>query len=117
MPLEMEFLDLPALRSPTPSVRCGASVEFEAYCDLGPLSLEDLENFNLLEWWEGKQAIFPNLSRMARQFLACPASSAFVESVFSHAKRLHGDLSRQRSECSLQQMLIATYNNNPVEHL
>ena len=36
-----------------------------------------------LEWWAKNSKRFPNLARMARQFLGVPASSATVERLFS----------------------------------
>ena len=36
-----------------------------------------------LEWWAKNSKLFPNLARMARQFLGVPASSATVERLFS----------------------------------
>jgi hypothetical protein len=38
------------------------------------------ENFdpdlNVMAWWRDRQLLFPTLSKMARQFLSCPATSA-----------------------------------------
>ena len=36
-----------------------------------------------LKWWADNKKRFPNLARMARQYLGCPASSATVERLFS----------------------------------
>lgn len=36
-----------------------------------------------LEWWKEHAKRYPNLSIMARQYLACPATSATVERLFS----------------------------------
>ena len=38
-----------------------------------------------LDFWRMHEKSFPNLARMARQFLVCPASSASVERIFSVA--------------------------------
>jgi hypothetical protein len=49
------------------------------------------ENADLLEWWKNNQQQFPNLSQMARDYLAIPASSVPCEQVFSAGKNLITD--------------------------
>ena len=44
---------------------------------------------DVLEWWRWQRHVFPDLSRMAQQYLAAPASSAGVERLFSRAGRYH----------------------------
>ena len=34
---------------------------------------------NALEWWKGSQSMYPKLSKMARDVMAVPATSAGVE--------------------------------------
>ena len=41
------------------------------------------EEFNLLKWWRSRQAIFPIVSLIAKEILACPASTIAVEQAFS----------------------------------
>ena len=44
--------------------------------------------FDLLAWWrDTAPKHYPNVARMARQFLGCPATSAVVERLFSKAGR------------------------------
>ena len=38
---------------------------------------------DILKWWRDKSSQFPNLAKMARQFLASQASFASAERVFS----------------------------------
>lgn len=61
--------------------------EYNAYISL---SLAD-ENTNSLEWWKAYQPNFPNLSRMARDYLAIPATSVPSEQCFSIGKNLITD--------------------------
>ena len=42
----------------------------------------------LLTYWKEKEKEWPNLCRMARQFLGAPASSAGVERLFSKCGRM-----------------------------
>ena len=46
---------------------------------------------------------------MAKQYLACPASSAGVERVFSAAGRMHSDMRKSMSNKS-SYSLFATFN-------
>ncbi|KAK3284472.1 hypothetical protein CYMTET_7877 [Cymbomonas tetramitiformis] len=50
--------------------------------------------FDLLAYWRRQSAVVPNVARMARQFLAPPATTAGVERVFSRVGRMHGDLQK-----------------------
>ncbi len=56
---------------------------------------------------------FPNLWKMARYFLAAPASSASAERLFSAVGKMHDDLKKNTSEETLEDMLtIAKTNPN-----
>jgi len=61
--------------------------EYKVYISL-PLADE---NTNSLEWWKAHQLKFPNLSRMARDYLAIPATSVPSEQSFSLGKNLITD--------------------------
>ena len=65
------------------------------------------KSLNLLLWWKGKEKDFPNLARMARQFLAHPATSASVERMFSLVGRMFGDLQKAVKETTFQENLFA----------
>jgi len=43
---------------------------------------------DVLDWWRRNQEIYPNLSRMARDFLAIPATSVPSERIFSEAGQI-----------------------------
>ena len=65
---------------------------------------------NVIEWWRRHLSFFPNLSRMARQYLARPATSAGVERLFSAAGLTFVDLAHAMKEKTLGCSLLATYN-------
>ncbi|KAK3259343.1 hypothetical protein CYMTET_31652 [Cymbomonas tetramitiformis] len=59
-------------------------------------------------WWVEHKDMFPNVFRVYRQFLAPPASSAGVEKLFSGVDRMHGDLQKCTSECTLKHIMMAS---------
>ncbi len=58
-----------------------------------------------LDWWSVNCTQMPNLSKMARQFLAMPASSAGCERVFNVAGKLHDDFRKSINDETLCMML------------
>ena len=69
--------------------------------------------FDLLEWWKGHETKYPNLARMAKQYLSMPATSAGVERLFSKAGKQYDNLSHNKSAESLQHSLMASTNYVP----
>ncbi|KAK3265715.1 hypothetical protein CYMTET_25629 [Cymbomonas tetramitiformis] len=68
-------------------------------------------DFDLLGYWKRLRSVVPNVARMARQFLAPPATTAGrVERVFSRAGRMHGDLQKAVSEGTLKHSLKVAVN-------
>ena len=64
-----------------------ATEEFRRY-----LSAPDCDlDCNPLEWWKVNASSFPNLSRMARDYLAVPGTEASAEREFSSGRRLISD--------------------------
>lgn len=63
-----------------------------------------------LDWWSAHYTQLPNLSKMARQFLAMPASSAGCERVFSAAGKLHDDFRKSINDSTLCMMLEVRQN-------
>ena len=51
-------------------------------------------------------------SKMAKQYLAPPASSAGVERVFSAAGKMHGDLQKSAKDSTLEHSLFAAFNTD-----
>ena len=65
-----------------------------------------------LEWWPRHEKLLPSLSRMARQFLGVPASSAAVERLFSGVGK---DFAKQRqgmTEQTLEEITDGHQNLN-----
>ena len=63
-----------------------------------------------LKWWADNKKRFPNLARMARQYLGCPASSATVERLFSIVGIAFSD-KRMRSTASTLESIAFTKVN------
>ena len=55
-------------------------------------------------------ADYKDLSRMARQFLGTPATSASAERLFSIAGRVYSDLRQRMGEAALEEMMWACVN-------
>jgi hypothetical protein len=58
-----------------------------------------------LEWWRGYANTLPHLAKMARQFLALPASSAGPERIFHAAGRMHDDMKKRTLDTTLEHTL------------
>ena len=55
-----------------------------SYCALSPTDADT----DILNWWKQNPKLFPNLSKMARDFLAIPGTSVPSERVNSEAREL-----------------------------
>ncbi|KAK3282379.1 hypothetical protein CYMTET_9881 [Cymbomonas tetramitiformis] len=75
------------------------------------LSLPDIPlDTDLLKWWKSQEVELPSLSRMARQFLGVPATTAGVERAFSKVTFMHSDLRKRLSEGSIEHSIMASMN-------
>ena len=63
------------------------------------------EEFDVMLWWNARAKDLPDVYRMARQFLGCPATTGGVERTFSAAGRMHDDLRKSTEEDTLEHML------------
>ncbi|KAK1420652.1 hypothetical protein QVD17_22420 [Tagetes erecta] len=52
------------------------------------MSADDIESFDILAWWKGREMEFPVLSAMARDLLSSQASTVASESAFSTSGRV-----------------------------
>lgn len=57
--------------------------EIALYLSTPLISKNDLDSFDLLNWWKVRQDQFPLLSVVARKVLGIPATSACCERIFS----------------------------------
>ena len=62
---------------------------------------------NLLVWWEVNEHKFLNVARMARQFLATPASTGGGERFFSGYTQMHSDLRKRLKDAFVEDIVFA----------
>ena len=67
---------------------------------------------DILKWWHAREAKWPALAKMVKQYFAAPASSAGVERVFSAAGKMHGDLQKSAKDSTLEHSLFAAFNTD-----
>ena len=72
--------------------------------------LETDMDLDLLKYWKLKETTWPKLAKMAKQYLAAPFSSGFVERVFSAAGKMHDDLRKSEKDSTLEHSLFAAFN-------
>lgn len=65
---------------------------------------------DILLWWQRHEHGYPAVAKMARQYLACPATSAAAERVFSKAGRFHDDFKKSTKEKTLEDVLMVAIN-------
>ena len=66
---------------------------------------------DILVWWAAQEGEYPNLSRMARQYLGCPATSASAERLFSIAGRVFDDHGQKIDASVLEERMWARINS------
>ena len=86
--------------------------ELDMYRREPAVSLADYD-FDLLDYWKVKSKIYPHLGKMARQYLACPASSANVERLFSPVTAMHSDLRKSTLERTFQRTIRVRMEGRP----
>ncbi|KAK1430026.1 hypothetical protein QVD17_12479 [Tagetes erecta] len=52
------------------------------------MSADDIDSFDILAWWKGREVEFPVLSTTARDLLSSQASTIALESAFSTCGRI-----------------------------
>jgi hypothetical protein len=71
-------------------------------------------NFDLLEYWRAQSSRFPNLSLMARDYLAVPGTSTPSERAFSAGRQLITDFRcRLQAETITACMLLKDWFKQP----
>lgn len=66
------------------------------------MSSEEIENFDILNWWKGKANTYPVLAYMARDLLTVQASTVASESAFSLSGRVLNERRSRLNEESLE---------------
>ena len=89
--------DIFTRRSKTPQ----AKNEFELYCTDDEPSGNEIKD--VLAWWKGKSKKYPNLLRMARDYLSIPATSTSSERLFSSGKHMISDTRNSPSPSTIQE--------------
>ena len=84
--------------------------EIELYIPMLHVNFNSLRDDDVVDWWRTHKSMFPNLGRMARQFLALPASSAGVERLFSRSGETHGDKRPRMKEEAMQSLMYVNKN-------
>ena len=97
---------------PIASLAVPGSEELDAYLGMPQVAHVDKsgEECDILDWWKTHAHMFPNLSKMSRQYLALPASSAGVERLFSAAGRMHSSFRKNSTESSIEMQLVVYQN-------
>ena len=100
-------IDVPIANLGVPGIE-----ELDAYLGLpqAPHIDKSGEECDILNWWKIHAHMFPNLSKMVRQYLAMPASSAGVERLFSAAGRMHSSFRKNTTEDNLEMQLVVYQN-------
>jgi hypothetical protein len=70
-------------------------------------------NINPCEWWNERKTLFPHLSKLARKYLAIPASSVPSERLFSDTGN-HISIRRTRLDPNLLYHMIFLKRNMKV---
>ena len=78
------------------------------YSHMPQISFQDLagNDQDILKLWRDNSSQFPNLAKIARQFLVAPASSASAKRLFSSAGKMQDDLKKSTSEETMESRLI-----------
>ncbi len=86
--------------------------EVERYLRMPRIPITDIlgNDQNIINWWRDNESGFPHLTKMARQFLSAPTSSACAERLFSSSGKMHDDLKKSTNEATLESQLIVNRN-------
>ena len=102
--------------APAPSVQLKTphADEMAEYLELP--QIENTSEWCGLEWWAENRKLFPNLARMARQYLGCPATSATVERLFSAVGHAFSKKRRSADADTLADIIFTKMNIGDPKH-
>uniref|UniRef100_A0A7S1IDG4 HAT C-terminal dimerisation domain-containing protein n=2 Tax=Eutreptiella gymnastica TaxID=73025 RepID=A0A7S1IDG4_9EUGL len=83
--------------------------DLSLYLDEAPAPMDT----DVIAWYRTNGSRFPSVTKMARQYLSTPATSAGVERLFSAAGLTRGDLAQALSEENLGNRMFAACNYTP----
>jgi hypothetical protein len=81
------------------------SKEVKFYLSMPHVDFNSLRDDEVLDLWKIHKKKFPNLGKMARQFLSLPASSTGVERLLSRSGDTHGDKRKSMKETTMQSLV------------
>ena len=98
------------MEAPQPPVTLYDDVNI--YLRIPQILMQDISgnDQDILLWWRDDSPSFPHLAKMARQFLATPASSSCSGRLFSSAGKMHDDMKKNTSEGTMESQLIVCLN-------
>ena len=77
--------------------------QVRAYCSLPPVTAD----VDILQWWKAKSKTFPDLSKMARDILAIPATSVPSERTNSGGREMLPYTRNQLSSTMIEATLVS----------
>jgi hypothetical protein len=84
--------------------------EIALYLSTPLISRNDLDSFDLLNWWKVRQDQFPLLSVVARKVLGIPATSACCERIFSKGGNIVSSLRANISPHNVDMTIFIAFN-------
>lgn len=89
--------------------RSRAAHELHSYC-ISPVIKRNDDPF---QWWSRNSSRYPEMSRIAKVYLCCPASSVYSERLFSEAGNIY-ETKRNRLRPDRAETLVFLHHNLPL---
>ncbi|XP_073962367.1 zinc finger BED domain-containing protein 4-like [Choristoneura fumiferana] len=86
-----------------------AAHELQSYCALPVIKRND----DPFQWWRCNNSRYPEMSRIAKVYLCCPASSVYSERLFSEAGNIY-ETKRNRLLPERAEALVFLHHNLPL---
>ncbi|KAG8374851.1 hypothetical protein BUALT_Bualt10G0038600 [Buddleja alternifolia] len=88
--------------------------QLELYLNESPLDRRQFSNLDVLDYWKGNSARYPELALMARDILSIPITTVASESAFSHSGRIIGKF-RSSILPENAEAILCAYNSDSDE--